>query len=663
MATSKRRKLVTHAYDPGTSLASASRILCEMAEGSGASAKQLARELHDRTDIWTPVGKVIQPVSLQLADNETYRCACINPCALLYHLCCTLDSFARFFWSLMRSGIASLILYTDECTTGNQLRPDCKTKLQCVYWTFSFFPHWYRARSTGWFSFTYIPYEVQERVVGGMAAVGKVILKAFFSDTFNFSTGFWLVNRAIAQRTFFQCRLLCFIQDEKAHKEITAVKGASGTKCCLKCKNVTRLVDVRDDPYFQDFASALPASFDLHTQESFEAMVQKLSDSAGNITRRQFKVLQQSLGLNYEPRGILWDATLRPHFSPVKHCYEDWMHTLLASGGIGQYELNAFVHAAAGAGVDPSELDIFHRKIIWPTRLRPMPKDFFEKRIVGNCDGHIKCFASEAIQAIQALSLFVQLVLQPAGSLHEESRSMLLLCAIVAFFCMSDDTLNYMDQLTDAVQEHHLAYIAAYGKKSVKPKMHYLYHTVSSMLACRVNLSCFAPERKHRECKIVARNCKGLSIETHVLRKMMLHFTVRLQHKDAFLSDFLLNPKPAPQLRAILLPLVDDLGLNIQEAKQLRTHLGIVGVGDFVFARAPAGQEAGIIAGCAGGARLGTGATMCFAIIERFEKQAGGNNWFATGTLIPITSVMLQASVPFVSVGAGRLRPLMPPNM
>eukprot|EP00959_Pyramimonas_sp_CCMP1952_P386102 8091948-Pyramimonas_sp.AAC.1 len=39
-------------------------------------------------------------------------------------------------------------------------------------------------------------------------------------------------------RTIIKSTISAMIQDEKAHKEFYAVKGASGNSCCAACKNV-----------------------------------------------------------------------------------------------------------------------------------------------------------------------------------------------------------------------------------------------------------------------------------------------------------------------------------------------------------------------------------------------------------------------------------------
>ena len=98
--------------------------------------------------------------------------------------------------------------------------------------------------------------------------------------------------------------------DERAYKTIFQLKGAAGTKPCLNCKNIVSNQDLMDaDPerYLKHFAIATPNGFDLHTEESFAEMVDVLNASHANMTKTNFKTLQQALGLNFVPGSLCWD--------------------------------------------------------------------------------------------------------------------------------------------------------------------------------------------------------------------------------------------------------------------------------------------------------------------------------------------------------------------
>ena len=88
---------------------------------------------------------------------------------------------------------------------------------------------------------------------------------------------------------------------------------------------------------------------------------------------------------------------------------------LLSSGGIAQYEINAFVLAILGVelpGPDGTCVpvileapDAFGQQMVFSDK-RHLPKTFLQKRIVLTKDSHIKCFATEALQALTVLCLF-----------------------------------------------------------------------------------------------------------------------------------------------------------------------------------------------------------------------------------------------------------------
>ena len=75
----------------------------------------------------------------------------------------------------------------------------------------------------------------------------------------------------------------------------------------------------------------------------------------------------------------------------------------MASGGMGQYEVNLFILETLDHGCTLASIDIFARKVTWPKKVHPLSKGFFQARIVPTVAGkglkHLKAFASECIVA------------------------------------------------------------------------------------------------------------------------------------------------------------------------------------------------------------------------------------------------------------------------
>ena len=89
-------------------------------------------------------------------------------------------------------------------------------------------------------------YSIQKTIAGGMSGVFKHILRFFFNanaGAHNFKTGILVEHPARPHDSWLlQAEFGAFVGDEKACKDVSDTKGASGTSFCLFCKNVVRNV-------------------------------------------------------------------------------------------------------------------------------------------------------------------------------------------------------------------------------------------------------------------------------------------------------------------------------------------------------------------------------------------------------------------------------------
>ncbi len=98
--------------------------------------------------------------------------------------------------------------------------------------------------------------------------------------------------------------------------------------------------------------------------------------------------------------GLAWLAwlacshQLRKYIGPIQSTYFDWMHSTVASGSMGQYEVNSFCSVLVAEGVTTlAGIDEFSQSIKWPPSRGRLPKNFFQKRVTETLDGHISAFA------------------------------------------------------------------------------------------------------------------------------------------------------------------------------------------------------------------------------------------------------------------------------
>ena len=367
-----------------------------------------------------------------MESGGDYLWTVCNPFAILYIFCESAKKIADLLCRSLESngnGLhGSIVLYTDETTHGNVKRHDLENELQGVYWTIPQLPSWFRKRATGWLYFGCLKTVTQKGLRGGLSGLATQIIRRFYSPNgFNFAVGARL-PKPDGGLMCVRLRLEGFLQDEKAHKGVTSVKGSGGWKCCLKCDNILNIDPelLEGQQYYLHYACAVPAQFVLHTPESFFAKVDQLKEAHGRISPTAFDTLQKNFGITWCPDGPLMDPHCRLHYNPVDGTVFDPMHCFVASSGLSQYEVNGFCLACVEEGYSLEFIDLFQQRITWPKASHSLPKVFFRNRVVKKPENHIKAFAGECLAAVTALCMFYITVLRPAGKLSLHGKCILL---------------------------------------------------------------------------------------------------------------------------------------------------------------------------------------------------------------------------------------------
>ena len=438
----------------------------------------------------TPYGKLVSHIDLLLDNDEPYKLPYINPFALLYVLSNVCVGVGDMVHNALRGGFAKLILYFDEIKPGNILRPDQGRSLQCVYWTVLGFPDWFRIRDAGWFPITVMTSKRQSKLPGGASALFRKIMRAFFAPG-----GGWNLQvtgvRCKSSEGDFLARFTFggVLADEKAQKEVWSLKGASGTKCCGWCKNVVGRMTVERGGYLVHYSWATPDEFDAHTDDSYRAMIATLTRTASQCPRQELFNLAQVFGINYDTNSILWDQDIMELTSPASGIYWDWMHNLVASGGVFQYEANAFLIAVKDTGISLSDVDEIAQTIIWPRKYPKLTHNFFATRVTTDTDGHIRAFAAEMFNVDVVLQVFIEYVLQPAGMLGEQCTCMGYMRTVLGILRLQDGALQYLPELRTALRNHHTLFLRLYPNLA-KPKLHYMWHVCDCLERFAANMSC-----------------------------------------------------------------------------------------------------------------------------------------------------------------------------
>ena len=464
-----------------------------------STKRRLQNAIEARVSSKTPYGPVVQELNL---CPEVSQWAIIHPLAWLHFLCEDSDAFATLMAATIGDHAKPLtvVIYIDELCPGNPLRPEKSRTLQAIYWVFAEFPQHVLQTSGSWFLFGVMRSTIASQIPGGPSGLVARILHTFFTSPNNFATGAIIGSHASAR----VCRAVFggFLCDEKAHKEIWCVKGASGTKCCVTCKNLVRGVDTSSSNYLQGLSCSIVALLDQHDNDSVYAMVDLLRSSKTIMNKTKFEALQQALGLNWEPHGLLFDDSLRPIVRPIDNCLRDWFHMLL-SGGMAGTEIALLLQCLADEGVSHSHVTAFAAAIVLPVADGKVDPLWFDpSRTLA--DQMRTPSASDHITMVSIMDAFLEDAVRPTGMLSMQTDSFRVLAALIDHLTLgAEAAMAKIDSIEALVSSHHNLFARCY-LSHLKPKAHNMLHLTQNMMHIGRLMSCFVTERKHRSVKAAA---------------------------------------------------------------------------------------------------------------------------------------------------------------
>ena len=622
---------------------------------STTSVKTYAsRELHQTLATETPYGTLSKTMTIGDEGNTMdFQYAC--PFAYMHHLSTLNEQFGEFLETHVGEKKASVAFYMDEVTPGNPLRPDNGRRYQAIYWTIQEVPSWLRTRrhAFGWFTFAFI--QSQKLIDCGItpSVLMKHILNVFWSPTENNSNldigG--CILKSVNHFYNLHAKFSCFIADEKAIKEVYSVKGASGSKPCLWCSNVVG----RTTEAVPGNVHVHAADMDLceqHSPDSYNEMVRRLVELVGRgAPAREIQALEQIFGLKFEAGSILFEDYTRRLAKPPHSAYWDWMHCLVSSGGIAQYEINQLVRQLKTIGVNPDDIDTFSRTIVWPKSASRLPTVFFKKRCVDKPESHIRAFAGETLSAVVALGAFADAVVKPLGLLPEFTACFDMLRNIVDILQKGEGAFLKMEVLKKAMRDHHIMYLELYPL-CAKPKLHYLRHIPECLERHGVSLSCFASERKHKQSKMIATFCYKNYTKSMIAYDIR-NVTARMKNPHLFEEMHLSGTEKSVPL----LPEWTRAGISeVVSARALCTPKSTFFCGDVLLSMQNGSMSAGraiaFLRITQGLPRQRGRELRYLALLENMQKIVGAIYTLSGGDPVLTKPAIFFASVPFRRVDA-----------
>ena len=204
----------------------------------------------------------------------------------------------------------------------------------------------------------------------------------------------------------------------------------------------------------------------------------------------------------------------------------DWQHIYLCNG-VATWEVEHMLTALT-TRFDVTMEDIRHyfeaEWLVSSMAIKSLPQRRSVRYLDDGCPRHLKADASTTLYIAHVLEHFVETVIEPRGVLRAETRSFHAMCACLrTATCMKfTGTRPHAPTLLRNAQSHLDLFVEAYGDAAVKPKHHFALH-LGDQFKDRQWLDCFVLERKHRNLKRRAQDCKNLvNFEATVLQSCLM---------------------------------------------------------------------------------------------------------------------------------------------
>jgi hypothetical protein len=532
--------------------------------------RRIEKAVQDHARADTPYGPVMQSMAMPITKLK--RWAFAHPLALLFHLALISTAFADMMESCVTPGVPlRVVIYIDEICPGNPLRPEKSRTLQAIYWALADWPQWVLQRTAAWPCFGTIRSTVVKEMPGNIPQLMKMVLKTFFpedGDSFARGVTIHVKQTAVVVHGVFAG----FIADEKAHKELSSTKGASGSKPCVNCHNVFKGVAAAALMLGAvTIACADPSQFQPMTNE----LVYAFNDRLSTLSPQERKIEEQLTGIKFEPHGLLNDPHIRTFYKPIDHMLRDWQHTVVG-GGVANTEMARVIAALGDHGIPLTMLQDWLQKFVLPRQYGKVDPRWLTKKRLGKKSLSLQSFAGVMLNIVPIVATFMSEVVEPAGHpLSEHLQCLWRLHLIIGILKLGpEEAMPRVERLRCLIREHAELFTKLYPGH-VKPKFHHLFHIVDNMIFLGALLSCFVCERKHRFTKKAALHVFR-SIDNTVVKEMLSRQCEAIRHggESLFKKQFLSRPKT-----------LNFAGTILHRASTACLPCGSVSEGDLVWSR------------------------------------------------------------------------------
>ncbi|CAE7599769.1 unnamed protein product [Symbiodinium sp. CCMP2592] len=534
-------------------------VLKEVSESSSTVAPSrsgIKRAREEQVAIDTPYGALIDNMQIKDKKGKERSFPTLNLKAWMWYVVKNLlvSFFSRKFLEHPPKANTPwrVCLYCDEISPGNQLKQQNTRKIQAYYLSFHEFGAEFRCQEQMWFTVALARSHLVNQLPGGLSQFTHHLLQALKLEDFEHG----LLLDSGGERVMFFAKLDTMVADEAALKAVFDVKGSSGTLPCPLCSNVVAKTSMLEG--CDTTGTLVPVhetaleKFCARTDNTIWQGCRLLQSRCGQVSKKAFEQLEQSLGMNHNPDGVLFHGSL-PLASTLMY---DWLHCYLVAG-LMHVELGLLFPILYTHGVTVESLKDWMCSFEWPYGLRTHRNEtlrIFDKRIP---PGEFKCSASQGLNLYPLLRLF--LLSLATGSIPDLLAKAMTSC--LNLFLVLDLLLKGNrgeqvppDDLEAAILKHCRAFLSAYGSEHVVPKFHYSLH-LGAFARKKPLISCFTHEKKHRQIKQLANEIHnpGDWFEKSVFKDVWGEVILQMQADSFSLQPHLLSPKKATiSLQAML---------------------------------------------------------------------------------------------------------------
>ena len=294
---------------------------------------------------------------------EVIPCQVTRPGQLLQLMVGHCPAYGTLLWHILHPGDGVTqtvgtpeaplrgVWYNDEVTPGNSLDPANNRKFAAFYWSFLQIGSWRLSQTWAWQLCGVFLSSTLHNSVGGLAWAYKMVLRQFFAPGGEELQHGVVIQFGGRRSARVHVAYEAFVADGESLHMTWGIKGTSGNKICMHCKNVVRANSgYAGGDYFICQSCPDYRRFDLDNDEGFyrtaDIVQAAAMQTAGRKEKGLLKELEVACGMTYNAESPLYDRDLRGIVKPCSGTRYDACH-VWCSNGVLQRELTSFFASAA----------------------------------------------------------------------------------------------------------------------------------------------------------------------------------------------------------------------------------------------------------------------------------------------------------------------------